>query len=314
MKTYDVLDLRRQCEQNLRSHYPGHSKEFREMTTVVVSSDFCKYVAAMAEAWPDQTELPWPSKADAHWPFMGQSVLFVFEETIYIEFLLISHTTEVGVIPLDHPQPDEQPVIAMCLLDSRATGSVIIRSPEGEFVARHGDLPIEIQPQHSLFVHPPFPFVTPGLGFREGLITDGNFAWGVTVHKHDDHPYLGYAARWERSFVEAVGHRMSMLSEPHYERMPRPERRAIQRTGVPYRLLQLRTPERATESTGTTHVNWSKRWAVRGHWRNQPYGPRDNPTYRQKWIDPYIKGPEDMPLDIRPTVFNLGGRPQDPLT
>ena len=283
------------------------------MTTVVVSADFCKYVAAMAEAWPDKEELPWPTKSEVHWPFMDRSVLFVFEEKIYIEFLLISHTTELGVVPLEHPQPDEQPVLAMCLLDSKATGGVIIKSPDGAYVARHRDLPLDVQPQHSLFIHPPLPWLNPD-GQRECLITDGNFAWGVTVHKHDEHPYLGYAARWERSFVEAVGHRMSMLTEPRYERMPRPERRAIQRTQVPYRLLQLRTPDRATASSAGTHpVAWSKRWAVRGHWRNQPYGPRNNPEYRQKWIDPYIKGPEDMPLDIRPTVFNLGKRPQDRL-
>lgn len=33
-------------------------------------------------------------------------------------------------------------------------------------------------------------------------------------------------------------------------------------------------------------------WLVRGHFRSQPYGPRDNPHYETIWIAPYIKGPE----------------------
>lgn len=44
-------------------------------------------------------------------------------------------------------------------------------------------------------------------------------------------------------------------------------------------------------------VEWSHRWLVAGHWRNQPY-----PTLgitRQIWISPYIKGPDDAPLEIR---------------
>jgi hypothetical protein len=40
------------------------------------------------------------------------------------------------------------------------------------------------------------------------------------------------------------------------------------------------------------------RFVVRGHWRNQPYGPRDDPYYRQIWIAPYVKGPEDAPLRL----------------
>jgi len=303
MKTYDALDVRRFCEQGLRTCYPGHAKQFKEMQNVVVSADFARYVAAMTEAWPQEEMIQWPSMADVRWPFMDQSVLFIFEEVIQVEFLLTSYTDNNRLLPMD-PTPDEQPVIALCVLDNRATSRVEIRTRDSEqrVIARHGDLPPEIQPQHSLFIHP------------NALVTDGNFGWGLNIMKHEHHPYLGYCARWERSFVEAVGHRMSMLTEPRYERMPRPERRAIQRSLGPYRLLQLRTRDRATASSAGTHpVAWSKRWAVRGHWRNQPYGPRNNPEYRQKWIDPYIKGPEDMPLDIRPTVFNLGKRPQDRL-
>jgi hypothetical protein len=50
----------------------------------------------------------------------------------------------------------------------------------------------------------------------------------------------------------------------------------------------------------------TKRFIVRGHWRNQAYGPRST-LRRPTWIAPHIKGPDDAPLDTRPTVYRLGG-------
>lgn len=44
-------------------------------------------------------------------------------------------------------------------------------------------------------------------------------------------------------------------------------------------------------------VEWSHRWLVRGHWRNQRYkGPDGEWFYSQIWIAPFIKGPEDKPF------------------
>lgn len=31
---------------------------------------------------------------------------------------------------------------------------------------------------------------------------------------------------------------------------------------------------------------------VRGHWRKQPYGPRDDPSYERIWIEPHLRGSE----------------------
>lgn len=41
-------------------------------------------------------------------------------------------------------------------------------------------------------------------------------------------------------------------------------------------------------------VEWSHRWLVRGHIRNQWIPSRK--VHELKWIDPYIKGPEDKPF------------------
>jgi hypothetical protein len=54
---------------------------------------------------------------------------------------------------------------------------------------------------------------------------------------------------------------------------------------------------RASESShprreGSEPVDWSCRWFVRGHWRNQPYKIGIRPRY----VLPYLKGPEDKPI------------------
>lgn len=50
-------------------------------------------------------------------------------------------------------------------------------------------------------------------------------------------------------------------------------------------------------------VLWSHRWIVRGFWRNQYYPSKD--SHEPIWIDPYIKGPEGMPLVIKDTINKL---------
>jgi hypothetical protein len=51
--------------------------------------------------------------------------------------------------------------------------------------------------------------------------------------------------------------------------------------------------------------DYSHRWIVRGHMRNQPIGPR-NASGGQKhlrvWIAPYVKGPENKPLILKDRV------------
>jgi hypothetical protein len=51
-------------------------------------------------------------------------------------------------------------------------------------------------------------------------------------------------------------------------------------------------------------ANYSHRFIVSGHWRNQWYP--SGQVHRQIWISPYVKGPEDQPLVVRPRrVFNV---------
>lgn len=65
----------------------------------------------------------------------------------------------------------------------------------------------------------------------------------------------------------------------------------------PVRVVTLRRPRRpADEGVVQSSVEWSHRWVTRGHWRNQWYPSRG--VYRHIWIAPYIKGPDDKPLEL----------------
>lgn len=51
--------------------------------------------------------------------------------------------------------------------------------------------------------------------------------------------------------------------------------------------------------------DYSHRWIVRGHMRNQPVGPRNakgGQKHLRVWIAPYVKGPEDKPLVLKDRV------------
>lgn len=68
-------------------------------------------------------------------------------------------------------------------------------------------------------------------------------------------------------------------------------------------VITLRRPK--SESSGEHRdVEWTKRWLVSGHWRNQWFPSLG--MHKQILINPYIKGPLDKPLEIRDRrVFQL---------
>lgn len=66
-------------------------------------------------------------------------------------------------------------------------------------------------------------------------------------------------------------------------------------------LVELRRPASTThEDTAGVHVDWSHRWIVDGHWRNQ-YHPSTG-EHVPTWIAPHIKGPDDKPLVVKRKV------------
>jgi hypothetical protein len=72
------------------------------------------------------------------------------------------------------------------------------------------------------------------------------------------------------------------------------------------KVIQLRRAEshpHETDASGEP-VEWSCRWIVNGHWRNQ-YHPSTG-KHELKYILPYVKGPDDKPLKVpNQTVYSV---------
>jgi hypothetical protein len=86
------------------------------------------------------------------------------------------------------------------------------------------------------------------------------------------------------------------------ETLPRQARRQRQRAGKidTVKVLRLRRSRTKQEHEGEgAGIAYSHRWINSGHWRNQPYGSKKDRYYKQIWIAPYVKGPEDKPLVIK---------------
>jgi hypothetical protein len=76
----------------------------------------------------------------------------------------------------------------------------------------------------------------------------------------------------------------------------RMEKAGARRPDPLVRVVQLRKHKHAyTHSDGDQEqVDWSCRWLVQGHWRNQWYSSKQ--IHQPIWIAPFIKGPDDKPL------------------
>lgn len=61
-----------------------------------------------------------------------------------------------------------------------------------------------------------------------------------------------------------------------------------------------------TMGTGTSRVNFTieHKYLVRGHFRNQPVGPREAGAHKHIWIAPFYKGPENTELKPKAFVFS----------
>lgn len=72
------------------------------------------------------------------------------------------------------------------------------------------------------------------------------------------------------------------------------------------RLVDINPPKHVP-SGETREVHWTKRWLVRGHWRQQACGPQRSQR-RPVFVQPHVKGPEDKPLEVSPEVVKVWRR------
>lgn len=91
--------------------------------------------------------------------------------------------------------------------------------------------------------------------------------------------------------------------------IPRQRRKEYQRVlgrDSDIKLIRLRREDRPNHDSerkaDPTHRDFAYRFVVRGHWRNQPYGP-GRAERRLTWIMPFVKGPDDKPLREKLPVY-----------
>lgn len=118
--------------------------------------------------------------------------------------------------------------------------------------------------------------------------------------------------------VKALGAFLRIVDEKFTTSDPEtPSRQAARRSRLPgdqpdtVRVVRLRAP-RHTGRPGDTDQRsddayYSHRFLVRGHWRQQWY-PSQN-RHAPRWINPFVKGPEDAPFVAKDTVFLVDDQP-----
>lgn len=110
-----------------------------------------------------------------------------------------------------------------------------------------------------------------------------------------------YWDRWFKALWLLLSQRN--VTDVSEESLPRAARRRAEHECSHSTVRVVRLPRRASHGDGTRDVDWHHRWIVRGHWRQQPWGP-ERKRVRPVWIAPYVKGPEDAPmLDVAHRLF-----------
>jgi hypothetical protein len=109
------------------------------------------------------------------------------------------------------------------------------------------------------------------------------------------------AGWWWRILQVTFRLMQQQIAVQHRQQSPRPVRREAKRYGLMDRdVLVVRLRRERSKPTEDEHgpANYSHRFIVSGHWRNQWY-PASN-EHRQIYISPYVKGDESLPLVVKP--------------
>ena len=98
---------------------------------------------------------------------------------------------------------------------------------------------------------------------------------------------------------------LSVVTEaaPHRTVARRLERKGSPLAHSTIRIVTLRRVVHRAAEGEAGGVEWSHRWLVSGHWRNQWLPSRS--LHRLQWIDAFVKGPADKPLVVKKTVHKL---------
>jgi hypothetical protein len=191
-------------------------------------------------------------------------------------------------------------------------GDAILR-PDLEMLGHH----ISIASYGRLDIEAPEDAV-PGLTWFPLGRTD--WRWRTDTEQLIDQSLVGQEARlasmaedrrWFAAFCLLAGQKISQTTQVNPSRASarRSQRRGFDPT---VQVVDVRHTRSGTPNASEhREVEWSKRWVVHGHWRQQAYGP-DRSLRKPVYISDFIKGPDDKPLVMRPKVQLLAGEPQPP--
>ncbi|NDL58614.1 hypothetical protein [Phytoactinopolyspora mesophila] len=155
------------------------------------------------------------------------------------------------------------------------------------------------------------------VGVELTYYTDGNHERSVSGNLYRDafdrstlrpilgdvfHPVDGPDSMHMTTVLKTLQAPWLLMSQPEIvERTQHKARRKVKGGASPRKrrndvvLIDVRKKYRPTDENADTGTKFGRkykhRWVVRGHWRNQPYGP-GRKQHRRQWIASYVKGPD----------------------
>lgn len=110
------------------------------------------------------------------------------------------------------------------------------------------------------------------------------------------------AESWWKLLQTTLRLMQQRIAHRQVERPDRGARREARKLRLPDEreivVVRLRREGHDEQPESQRDVPWTHRWITSGHWRNHWY-PSEG-VHRQIWISPYVKGPKDRPLIVRP--------------
>lgn len=254
-------------------------------STVLAERNWLAYVQAMTALVPVSDTIVWPTEEEIAWAW-PDGVTIVLDEPLELGHTIIATDT----LDADGRPTSTAPVAPHQELQ-KVAGLAILPTVVAPTIAEDGgSLNRSVAAAPVCWIgHDATDFIT------------GWWMPGVVMAAATGQASVSASSRFLMSVIAALGHRLTKLAEPSGGRG---ERRRAARELPGLRVLTLASGASVKAQT-TSHVEWSHRWMVRGHWRQQPCGPQRSQR-RLQWIDPYVKGPDDKPLDVRPTIWRTG--------
>jgi hypothetical protein len=271
----------------------GHSAD-AESTRVVIQRAIDQSVPfywspqisrTMAEVWPTMPdwrlqEESLPSRAGFFWfaepitvPCPGENEDCADQlRALLWSFDSLSHVAEVTGSPLEERSkevadalPDVLWLWPLIMTDKRAAGSLVSA----------------------------FPWL-PSVSLDIAVEAGGKMANAIDVLNSSE----GFRSAVYRIFASCIAfmdQRILMASATRAERHARKRAARVWCEERAVRVIELRRKQIRPDSHADAEpVEWSHRWVVSGHWRQQWY-PSLNAN-QPIWVMPYVKGPEDKPL------------------